>query len=60
MSLVKQFDGEFPKRYFDEILESLNLTSAEFIEICNEFRSPHLWDTSDRENPKLRFSVWKE
>ena len=58
VSLVKQFDGEIPKRYMDEILDLLNTDNEEFFKICNEFRSPHLWDLSDPENPKLKHAVW--
>jgi N-acetyl sugar amidotransferase len=43
LSLVKKFDGEFPDRYFDETLDYLGLSSAKFHELCDKFRSPHIW-----------------
>ena len=42
-ALVKRFDGEFPDRYFDEIMKYLDIEPDRFHELCNEFRSPHLW-----------------
>ena len=41
--LVKKFDGEFPDRYFDEILTYLEIKKDEFIDLCDNFRPPHLW-----------------
>ena len=42
-ALVKRFDGEFPDRYFDEIMDYLEIRPERFHELCDEFRSPHLW-----------------
>lgn len=43
VNLVHQFDGEFPKRYFKEICEYMDMSEEEFHEIADSFRSPHLW-----------------
>ena len=43
ISLVKKYDGEFPKRYFREILNYLNLSENQFWETIDRFRSKHLW-----------------
>lgn len=44
VALVRRFDGEFPSRYFQEVLEYMNGMSAEeFHAIADSFRSPHLW-----------------
>ena len=42
-ALVKKFDGEFPNKYFKEIMEYLEINEEEFFNKCDEFRSPHLW-----------------
>jgi len=42
--LVKKFDGEFPERYLQDFLEYLDISEAEFYEIVDKFRSPHLWE----------------
>jgi N-acetyl sugar amidotransferase len=42
-ALVKKFDGEFPDRYFSEIMDYLNIKPERFHELCDQFRSPHLW-----------------
>jgi N-acetyl sugar amidotransferase len=43
VALVKRFDGEFPDRYFNEIMEYINMSPERFLELCDKFRSPHLW-----------------
>lgn len=54
--LVKRFDGEFPDRYFKEILEYLEIEPEHFLKLCNKFRSPHLWKKVNGEW-KLRHNV---
>jgi hypothetical protein len=43
VNLVKQFDAEFPKKYFNEFLEYVDISKENFFETVNKFRSPHLW-----------------
>jgi N-acetyl sugar amidotransferase len=43
VALVHRFDLEFPRRYLKEFLEYLVMDEAEFHEIADSFRSPHLW-----------------
>ena len=56
LALVKRFDGEFPDRYFNEIIEFIDLKPEQFHELCNKFRSPHLWAKVDGKW-KLRHTV---
>ncbi len=42
-SLVKKFDGEYPDKYIDDVLEYINLSKDEFNNLCDKFRSPHIW-----------------
>lgn len=43
-ALVKKFDGEFPDKYFKEIMDYLDIEPEYFInELTDKFRSPHLW-----------------
>jgi N-acetyl sugar amidotransferase len=58
VSLVKKFDGEFPEKYFKEFLEYVNLRENRFMEIIEEFRTPHLWDRQN-DGWHLRHPVWK-
>jgi hypothetical protein len=57
VGLVKRFDGEFPDKYFSEIMEYIEMNPDNFMELCDRFRSPHLWK---KENNKwaLRHRVW--
>lgn len=56
-TLVKRFDGEFPNRYFNEIMDYIDIKPDDFHEICNKFRSPHLWGKDYAGNWKLRHTV---
>ena len=42
-SLVKRFDGEFPKKYFKDIMKYLKMNDGDFLKLLDKFRSPHLW-----------------
>ena len=51
VALVRRFDGEFPQRYYTEVMEYLDLNPERFLELCDEFRSPHIW--------KKEHGAWK-
>lgn len=59
VALVKRFDGERPSRYLQEVLDLLEISTQEFDELCDSFRSPHLWERSGGEW-KLRHTVWMD
>ncbi len=56
VALVRRFDGEFPEKYFREIMEYVGIRPERFLELCDEFRSPHLW-TKENGEWKLRYQV---
>ena len=58
-NLVKKFDGEFPKRYFEEVLDYLEIKKSEFDKICDSFRSPHIWKKT-KKGFRLRHTVNKD
>lgn len=57
VALVKRFDGEFPDKYFNEVMEYLEIKPERFMELCDQFRSPHLWGKDADGNWKLRHNV---
>ena len=57
VGLVKRFDGEFPDHYFKEVMDYLEMKPERFLELCDQFRSPHLWKKENGEW-KLRHVVW--
>ena len=60
VALVKRFDGEFPDRYFNEIMKFLDIDPDYFKEkLIDKFRSPHLWGKDSEGNWKLRRTVFK-
>ena len=58
-ALVKRFDGEFPDRYFKDVLEYIGMSEERFHELADQARSPHLWEKVNGEW-KLRHAVWME
>jgi N-acetyl sugar amidotransferase len=58
IALIKRFDGEFPEIYQPQCLEYMGITQERFLEVIEEFRTPHLWD----ETPSgwaLKKPIWK-
>lgn len=49
VALVHRFDGEFPERYFREVMDFIEMEDEHFYELCDRFRSPHLWRKEDGE-----------
>ena len=47
VALVHRFDGEFPERHFKDVLDFIEMTPEHFYELCDSFRSPHLWEKED-------------
>ncbi len=43
ITLVKKYDHEFPKKYFKEFLNYIDINEEKFWNIVDRFRSPHLW-----------------
>lgn len=60
VALVKRFDGEFPDRYFNEIMDYIEMKPQHFHDLCDKFRSPHLWTKNENGDWKLRKTVWEE
>jgi N-acetyl sugar amidotransferase len=58
VALVKRFDGEFPDRYFNEIMEYIEMKPERFHQLCDKFRSPHLWGKNAQDIWSLRHNVW--
>ena len=41
--LIEKYDGEFPIRYFEDIMKFLSIKKNYFLKLTEKFRSPHLW-----------------
>lgn len=57
VALVNRFDGEFPDRYFEDVMKYLEMKPEDFHELCDRFRSPHLWGKDENGVWKLRHNV---
>ncbi len=56
VALMKKYEGEFPKKYFKEFLDYLQITENHFWDVVDSWRSDHLWK---KENDKwvLRYPI---
>ena len=57
VALVRKYDHELPKRYFQDVLDYLDLNEKEFYEIADSFRPEHLWDKDAKGQFKLKYLV---
>ncbi len=57
VKLVSKYDGEFPDKYFNEVMDYIGMDPEKFHEICNNFRSPHLWVKTENKGYKLRHTI---
>jgi hypothetical protein len=47
MSLIRRYDGEYPSKYENEIMDYISMSKDDFMKLCDQFRSPHLWKFED-------------
>lgn len=59
IALVRQFDGEIPQRYVREVMEYIEMDVEEFMDLCDKFRSPHLWMKNAKGEWSLKHPVWE-
>jgi N-acetyl sugar amidotransferase len=59
IALVKKFDGEMPSRYLREVMDYIGMDVDEFMELRDQFRSPHLWEKNNGDW-KLKHPVWED
>jgi len=57
VALVRRYDGEFPKKYYQDFLDYCGITDEQFQEIVDSWRSDHLWQQTP-EGWRLRHAVW--
>lgn len=59
VALVRRYDGEFPRRYYQEFLDYCGITDEEFQAVVDSWRSDHLWrKTAD--GWELKQAVWHQ
>lgn len=59
ISLIKRFDGEYPKQYLNECLEYLDISKEEFDNIVDSSRPEHLWKKVDGKW-ELKNKIWEQ
>ncbi len=57
IKLANQYDGEFPIKDFEEVLEYLNINNDEFEEIVNKHRNHEIWKTGRNNKWELINSI---
>ena len=59
IALVKRYDAEFPKKYFEFFLDYCNMTKEDFNLIIDSWRSPHIWDKHSDGSWFLKNPIWE-
>jgi N-acetyl sugar amidotransferase len=49
VELINKYDGEFPVKYFQEVLNYMGISEERYWEVINNARSPHLWENINGE-----------
>ena len=44
IELINKYDGEFPIKYFQEVLDYMEISEERYWEVLDNARSPHLWE----------------
>ena len=44
VALMRKYDGEFPKKYFKDFLEYIDISEQEYWQKIDDSRPPHLWE----------------
>ena len=57
IALVRKYDSEFPKKYYELFLEYCDINEKEFIDIVDSWRSDHIW-TKKNNQWVLRKPIW--
>ena len=57
-ALVKKYDGEFPKKYYQEFLEYCSINEDYFEKIVDSWRSDHIWYKDNEGQWKLKDTVY--
>lgn len=47
ISLVRKYDGEFPKKYFSDCLDYMDVSEELFYNVIDSWRSDHIWRKTD-------------
>jgi len=49
IALMNRYEGEFPKKYFEEFLDYLDITEDHFWDVVDSWRAEHLWEKRNDE-----------
>ena len=56
---MKKYDGEFPKKYYQDFLKYCDISEKEFNEVIDFWRNDHIWKYENNKW-KLKNPVWLE
>ncbi len=58
IELIKKYDGEFPKKYYDVFLKYCDITEEQCREFIDSWRSDHIWKHTEN-GWELKNPIWK-
>jgi len=54
LELVQKYDGEFPRQYFNEFLEDIDMTEEKFWRVVESFINKDIWEQVGDKKWKLK------
>ena len=57
LKLCYEYDGEFPDYYLEDVLEYLDLSKEEFLDIVDKHRNDEIWKKNSSGKWQLRFPL---
>lgn len=58
LDLMKKYEGEFPKKYYKEFLQYLDINEKTFEDIVDSWRLDHIWKNINNEWVMIQ-PIWK-
>ncbi len=58
IELIKKYDGEFPRKYYDVFLKYCDITEEQCREFIDSWRSDHIWKRTEH-GWELKNPIWK-
>ena len=57
LKLSEKYDGEFPSKWLDDVLNYLELSEVEFHKIVDQHRNEEIWIRNNKNEWKLKWSL---
>jgi hypothetical protein len=57
LNLCKKYDGEFPSRWIDDVIDYLEISKDELIDIIDQHRNDEIWIKNNKNEWKIKWTL---